>query len=179
MHYYVPPEFGIFEFDDDLLHTGKQVRRRFNHWNGAVDKPAQDVSLGWSADDAAVLVATTGQRLDTQAARVAAGQLALGGIALPIPHRPDSAGDTQREIGRIASTLQLWSRGPALAPGGLPMDVAVCDGFTVAYGHTDGEIVLIAAVGVTAGQFKVRLVTDWTPYGIDASKRQPLNDLYR
>jgi hypothetical protein len=179
MYYYVPPAFDIFEFDDELPDPGQPTRRWFNSWNGAVDEPAQDVSLGWSAGHASVVVATSGQSLDTKWARRTAGHLALGGVALPIPQRPESAGAVHQEIQRIASTEDLWSPGPVLATGGSPSQVSICDGFAIAYGHVGGEIVLVAAVGVLPSQFRVRKVMDWVPYGINATKRHPLSELNR
>jgi hypothetical protein len=179
VYHYVPPAFDLFEFDDDPVDPGRQPRRWFSSWNGAVNKPAQDVCLGWSAGQSTVLVATSGRALEANWARLSAAHLALGGIALPIPRRPDSAGATQREIQRIASTEQMWSPGFALVADGSRGVVAACDGFTVAHGYVGSELVVIAAVGLDARQFRVRKVMDWRAYGTDGAKRHPLNELYQ
>lgn len=179
MHRYVPPRFDLFEFDDEPHSPSRQGQRRFNGWNGLVDQPAEEVSLGWFLADAAVLVATSGRFYDTAWARLSAAHLALGGTALEATIRPGTAEDMQRELERITSTGELWSTGPAMVPDGSPSDAAVCDGFSLAYGRIDGETVLVAAVGIRPEQFKVRIVRDWAAYDIDATQSHPLSELSR
>jgi hypothetical protein len=64
-----------------------------------------------------------------------------------------------------------------MASSGSPADVAVCDGFSLAYGHVGSEMVLVAAVGVRPDQFRVRKVRDWGAYDIDATKSYPMSEL--
>jgi hypothetical protein len=178
MHRYFPPRFDLFEFDDESFQSG-QPRRWFNGWNGPVDEPAEEVSLAWSAGEAAALVATSGRFPDREWARLSAAHLALGGNALPITDRPGTAQAVQQEIQRIASTEELWSPGPVLEAGSTPAEVAVGDGFAVACGRVSGKTVLIAAVGVRPDQFRVRTVRDWDAYGLDATKSHSMSELKR
>jgi len=56
MYYYAPPQFGLFEFDDESLGLERPTGRRwFGHWNGLVGEPAEEVTLAWSAGDATVM----------------------------------------------------------------------------------------------------------------------------
>jgi hypothetical protein len=77
---YVPPGFGLYEFDDAPLRPGQPARRWFRHWNGPVGQPADEVILGWTAADAAVLVATSGRpgNEDTERGRTSVRGARLG-----------------------------------------------------------------------------------------------------
>jgi hypothetical protein len=167
---YVPPGFELYEFDDESLRPGQPGRRTFHNWNGQVDTPAQEVSLAWQAGDATALVSTSGRPDEAQWARLSAAHLALAGDTLRIPGRPSTTEEVTREIQRIATSAELWSSGPAIIPGGSPSDVAVCDGFCLAYSHANAEIVLIAAVGVRADQLRVRKVRDLGCYDFDGTQ---------
>jgi hypothetical protein len=169
MRYYVPPRFDLFEFDDELLGLSPQSsQRRFGHWNGLISEPAKEVTLVWCAAGATVLVATSGGDEPPEFARLSAAHLALGGTALPVPDRPGSTKAVVREIQRISTTEKLWASGPVIVDGGSPSHVAAGNGFSVAYSLVGGEMVLIAAVGVRPDQFRVRKVTDWGVYDLDA-----------
>ena len=178
MRYYAPPQFELFEFDDESLGLGPQSSRRwFSHWNGLVGEPAEEVTLAWSTADATVLVATSGRDEPAEFARLSAAHLALGGTALPVPGRPGSTKDIVAEIERISATEELWAPGPVIAPGGPPSHVAAGDGFSLAYSAVGSETVLMAAVGVHPGQFSVRKVADWEAYDLDATTSHPLSEL--
>ena len=178
MHYYVPPRFDLFEFDDESLGLSPQSsQRRFGHWNGRLSQPAEEVTLAWSAAGAAVLVDTSGRDEPAEYARLSAAHLALGGTALPVPDRPGSTKGVVREIERISANEELWAPGPVIAPGGSPSRVAAGHGFSLAYSPVGGEMVLVAAVGVRPDQFRVRKVTDWEVYDLDATVTRPLSEL--
>ncbi|MGH3299681.1 MAG: hypothetical protein ACRDP7_48640 [Trebonia sp.] len=178
MHYYVPPRFDLFEFDDESLGLSpRSSQRRFSGWNGLVGQPAEEVILAWSASGATVLVATSGRDEPMEFSRLSAAHLALGGTALPVPDRPGSTEAVVREIERISATEELWTPGPAMAPGGSPSHAAAGNAFSVAYAPVGGEMVLVAAVGVRADQFRVRKVTDWGVYDLDATVTHPLSEL--
>ena len=178
MRYYVPPRFDPFEFDDESLGLSPQSRRRwFSGWNGLVREPAEEVILAWSAAGATVLVATSGRDEPPEFARLTAAHLALGGTALPVPDRPGATEAVVREIERISTTEELWAPGPVIAPGGSPSQVAAGDGFCLAYSPVGGELVLVAAVGVRPDQFRVRMVTDWEAYDLDATTSHSLSEL--
>ena len=180
MNYYAPPQFGLFEFDDESLGLGPQSGQRwFSHWNGLVGEPAEEVTLAWSAAGATVLVATSGRDEPAEFARLSAAHLALGGTLLSAPVRPGSAEAVNGEIKRISATEELWAPGPVMAPGGAPSQVATGNGFSIAYTDVDGEMVLLAAVGVHPGQFSVRKVTDWEAYDLDATTGHTLSELNR
>ena len=82
-----------------------------------------------------------------------------------------------REIERISATRELWALGPVIAPGGSPSQVTAADGFSLAYSPVGGEMVLVAAVGVSPEQFRVRKVTDWAAYDVDATTSHSLSEL--
>src|ERR1700761_3548588 len=77
--YYGPPPFGLYELDDAPPGPDQPVRRWLRHWNGPVGQPAEEVILGWTAGDAAVLVATSGRPgdEDTEGGRMSAADLAV------------------------------------------------------------------------------------------------------
>jgi hypothetical protein len=178
LYSYVPPTFDLFEFDDESLHLGQQGRRQFNDWNGLANQPAQEVTLAWRTDRAVVLVATSDHAdADGAWARLTAVHMALGGDTLPIPARPDSDEATHGEIQRLTSTEEFWRLGPALFDSGSLAHVAVCDGFSVGYGHMGDIMVCIAATGIRPDQFKVRKVRDGTVYDIDPGNPHPLSEL--
>jgi hypothetical protein len=178
VNYYVPPRFDLFEFDEGSLGLSPQSSRRwFSHWNGPTSKPAEEVTLAWSTVSATVLAATSGGHEPTVFARVSAAHLALGGTALPVPARPGSTGAVQREIRRYSETEELWVPGPVMAPGGSPSQVAAGTGFFVAYSRVGSETVLVAAVGIRPDQLRVRKVTDWEAYDLDATRSHPLSEL--
>jgi hypothetical protein len=180
MRYYAPPQFELFEFDDESLGLGPQSSRRwFSHWNGLVGEPAEEVTLAWSAAGATVLVATSGRDEPTEFARLSAAHLALGGTLLPVSVRPSSAAAVHGEIERISATEELWTPGPVIAPGGAPSQVAAGNGFSIAYGNVDGVMVLLAAVGVHPDQFSVRKVADREAYDFDATTEHTLSELNR
>jgi hypothetical protein len=170
VNYYVPPRFDLFEFDEESAGLSTQSSQRwFSHWNGLIGKPAEEVTLAWSAADATVLVATSGRDESAVFARLTAAHLALGGTALPVPSRPGSTAAVQREIRRYSETDELWVSGPVMAPGGLPSQVAAGDGFSLAYSRVGSETVLIAAVGIRPDGLRVRKVADWGDYDLDAT----------
>jgi hypothetical protein len=159
---YVPPEFDLFEFDDERLSPGTPPRRWFRDWNGAIGAPPQEVRLGWSADDATVLVGSQGQLRHESLARLGAAHLALGGLAMPLPSRPASATATQRELQRIMSSDELWSEAPAMLAGGAASQVAVLTGYAIAWCRAGEGAALVAAVGIVPDKFRLRKVRDWT-----------------
>jgi hypothetical protein len=167
---YVPPKFELYEFDGGSLPPGQPERRTFHSWNGAVNEPAEEVSLAWWAGPAAAFVSTSGHPDEDQWARLSAAHLALAGDALLIPSRPGTTEEVMQEVRRIASSAELWSPGSAIIPGGSPANVAVCDGFCLAYSHIDAELVLVAAVGVGADQLRVRKVRNWSDYDLNATQ---------
>jgi hypothetical protein len=176
---YVPPEFDLYEFDDDRLSPGSPPRRWFSHWNGALGAPAQEVRLGWSAADATVLVGTQGQLRHEPLARLGAAHLALGGLEMPLASRPASATATQRELQRIMSSDELWSEAPAMMAGGAASQVAILAGYVIAWCRAGEGAALVAAVGIRPDKFRLRKVRDWTAYDHDATRRFPLSDLKR
>jgi hypothetical protein len=174
---YVPPEFGLYELDDEALRPVPPGRRAFHGWNGLAGEPAEEVSLGWRAGDAAAFVSTSQRPDEAQWARLSAAQLALGGDTLGIPGRPRTTQGVAREIQRIGASAELWSPGPVIVPGGSPADVAVCEGFCLAYSHFGPNTVLVAAVGLRTDQLRVRKVRDWSDYDFDATQVHALSDL--
>jgi hypothetical protein len=174
---YLPPRFELYEFDDEPSRPGEHVRRGFLGWNGPVNEPAQEVSLTWRAGDAGAFVSTSRRPNEAQWARLSAAHLALAGDTLGIPGRPSTTEEVVQEIQRIAASAELWSPGPAIVPGGPPADVAVCDGFCLAYSHVGPEMVLVAAVGIRTDQLRVRKVRDWGDYPFDATQSHSLSDL--
>jgi hypothetical protein len=178
VNYYVPPRFDLFEFDEAPPGLSTQSSQRwFSHWNGLISKPAEEVTLAWSTAGATVLVATSGRDEPTVFARLAAAHLALGGTALPVPSRPGSTAAVQREIRRYSETEELWVPGPVMASGGSPSQVAAGDGFSLAYSRAGSETVLVAAVGIRPDRLRVRKVTDWEAYDLDATRSHPLSEL--
>lgn len=164
------PCFTMFEFDDRGCGppTDVPVRRWLGHCDGLVGLPAEEVSLGWSAGAAVAVVCTSGHRYDDTEARRRAAHLALGGDALPMVHRPAGATETLREIERIGSAEDLWSRGRALVSGmSAPAAAVECDGFAAAYVPVGAGTVFVAAVGVAAPDLRVPEMQGWTGYDVD------------
>jgi hypothetical protein len=176
---YIPPNFELYEFDDGTLSPDQRGSRNFSDWNGPASKPAEEVSLAWSLGEAAVLVSSSGRADAMEWARLSAAHLAVGGTTLPIPARPDTTRGVQEEIQRIAQSTGLWSPGPAIIPHRTPADLAVCDGFSLAYSQAGSVLVIIAAVGVGTDQLKVRKVRDWDAYDFDATQSHSPTDLAR
>jgi hypothetical protein len=106
-----------------------------------------------------------------------AAHLLLSGDDVPLAARPASPGAVHQELRRIMSTDELWSPPPALFPAGPAAQLAILDGYAVAYCLLGTGVVFIAAVGVSADRFRIRTVLDWTEYDHDASASFPLGDL--
>lgn len=157
--------------------------RRVTLLTGAVQASARPSCYGSAErgrrDSRRPLSATSGRDEPTEFARLSAVHLALDGTLLPVPVRPGSAEAVNAEIKRISATEELWAPGPAMAPGGAPLQVAAGNGFPVAYSDVGGEVVLLAAVGVRPDQFSVRKVTDWEAYDLDATTSHTLFELNR
>jgi hypothetical protein len=64
-----------------------------------------------------------------------------------------------------------------MAPGGSRSQVAAGDGFSLAYSRVGGETVLVAAVGIRPDRLRVRKVTGWEAYDLDATRSRPLSEL--
>jgi hypothetical protein len=64
-----------------------------------------------------------------------------------------------------------------MAPGGSPSQMAAGDGFSLAYSRVGGETVLVAAVGIRPDRLRVRKVTGWEAYALDATRSHPLSEL--
>jgi hypothetical protein len=170
--WFIPAEFGLYEFDDRGDTAG---RRCFVGWNGLLGTPAEEVMLGWWDSGAAVTVCTTGREPgDTAEARERAAHLALGGDALPIPERPATVDDVMRTIQEIGSDGELWREG--FGEGG---QVAVTGGFALGYQRLGDVFVFVAAVGVDPSRFAVRPVADWPAYDLDARTELTLGTLKR
>jgi hypothetical protein len=171
--HYLPASFSLYEFDDTgwAGPAGPAGQRRFSHWDGPVGQPAEEVTLSWAADQATVLVCTSGRTYDDEYARYRAAHLALGGTTLPIPNRPDTAADIARELERFRDAPESWREAPAGLPGGSPLHTAVSAGFAVGYSLLASGAVFIAAVGVEPDQFRLREVRDWDAYDVDARTR--------
>ncbi|MGB6458171.1 MAG: hypothetical protein WBH47_27165 [Streptosporangiaceae bacterium] len=176
---YIPPEFDLYEFDDERPSPASPARRWLSHWNGPVGAPAQEVTLGCSAGDATILVGTDGQLQHEPWARLGAAHLALGGNELPLPVRPASATATQRELQRIMSSDELWSEVPAMVGGGPTSQAAVLAGYAIAWCRVGEGAAFVAAVGIAPDKFRLRKVPDWTAYDHNATRRFPLSDLKR
>ena len=176
MNYYVPPRFDLFEFDEESPGLSAVSQRWFSHWNGLIGKPAEEVNLAWSTAGATVLVATSVWDEPTVFARLAAAHLALGGTVLPVPSRPGSTAVSDGDPG-YSETEELWVPGPVMAPGGSPSQMAAGDGFSLAYSRAGSETVLVAAVGIRSDRLRVRKVTGWEAYDLDATTSHPLSEL--
>jgi hypothetical protein len=180
VNHFVPAAFSLYEFDDTgWAGPDGAARRWFSHWDGLIGAPAEEVSLGWSAGGAMVVVATSGRSYDDADARFRSAHLALGGIELPIPHRPESPAAVGQEMERLRDAEDLWFEVPGVSPGGPPARAVIGEGFTVGYIRLEGGIIFIAAVGVDPGRFRVREVRDWGAYDVDARTSFPLSALSR
>lgn len=178
--HFIPAAFSLYEFDDAgrAGPGGAAGRRWFSHWDGLIGAPAEEVSLGWAAGGATVVVCTSGRSYDDADARFRAAHLALGGTELPVARRPESAAATAREMERVRDAEDRWFEVPGVVPGGGPARAVAWDGFAVGYGRlAGGGIVFIAAVGVGPDRFRVREVRDWGAYNVDARTSFPLSAL--
>ena len=166
---FVPPVFDLYEFDDGAPSDApRPARCWFRNWNGLIGSPAEEVTLGWSAGDATVLVGTRGIVHDEPWARHEAALLLLSGDDILLPSRPTSPCAVHRELERIMSTDELWSAAPAPFAGGPAAQAAVLDGYALAYCLLGGGAVFVAAVGVDPGRVRIRKVRDWTTYDHNA-----------
>ncbi|MEW2522699.1 hypothetical protein [Actinacidiphila alni] len=168
MHYFVPAEFDLYEFDDGGVPAGggELAERRLVHWDGLIGEPAEEVQLRWSAGDRAVIVCTSGRSYDTAAARFRAAHLALGGDALPLPARPADPAATHRAMEDLARS-PLWSGTPEA-------ETAALDGFSLAHRRVPSGTVLVAAVNLSPDRLPTRPVHDWSPYDPDPRTAFPL-----
>lgn len=175
--------FDLFEFDDRPAATSTDTPRSrwFSHWDGPVGEPAEEVSLGWRYADSAVIVCTSGRSYDQSDARARGAYLALGSVDLRKPDQQTAdAADIFREIDRIGSTPQLWHEGPALFDGELIGEAAVFDGFMITYQRwAAGGAVFLAATALAPAECHIRVVLDWSPYGVDATTVVPMDALRR
>ncbi|MGI8448062.1 MAG: hypothetical protein ACR2MP_12970 [Streptosporangiaceae bacterium] len=178
---FIPAAFSLYEFDDSgLADSGDvPVRRWLSHWDGLIGSPAEEVSLAWACGRAAVLVCTSGRSYDEAGARARAAHVALGGDALPIPHRPASTAGTVAEIERLGSAAELWSGVTGVLPGAPAAEAAEGDGFAVADIRLSSGAAFIAAVGADPRQFRIRKVRDWDAYDVNATTQFPLSALNR
>jgi hypothetical protein len=177
---FIPQAFDLYEFDEGAQAVSAgQGRRWFSHWNGLIGSPAEEVTLGWSAGDATVLVGTRGEVHHQPWARHEAALLLLSGDEILLPSRPTSPRTVHLELQRIMSTDKLWSAAPALFAGGPAAQAAVLDGYALAYCMLGDGAVFLAAVGVAPDRFRIRQVRDWAAYDHDATKTFPLSELRR
>jgi hypothetical protein len=178
---FVPAAFSLYEFYASGLADPGDVpaRRWFNHWDGLIGSPAEEVSLAWACGRAAVLVCTSGRSYDEADARAQAAHLALGGDALPIPRWPASTAGIVAEIERLGSAAELWSGITGVLPGAPAAEAAAGDGFAIADIRLSSGAAFIAAVGVDPRQFRIRKVRDWDAYNVNATTQFPLSALNR
>ncbi len=153
---YVPPDFDLFDFDNDAAAPG--VVRDLCAWHGHHNYPAQEVALSWVCGSRKVLVAT-GLSQETQVhpsregvMRLAMSQGWLNAVREPV---------TGEVAGQVAADDTLWR------PWVVPMDFgslqrceyAQLGDAMVGYGYRDDRIVLIAAVGGSGAHWALRTVT--------------------
>lgn len=182
MQLFVPATFDLFEFDDRSVVSSRAstTSRWFSHWDGLIGSPAEEVSLAWRHGTSAALVCTSGRSYDQADARARAAQLALGNVDLSVPNRPEDPASTFEEIERISTTSQLWQEEAALIVGELTTEAAVLDGFMMAYQLlASGGALFFAATALFPAESRVRVVQDWSPYGVDATTSVPLDTLRR
>lgn len=177
MRRFVPAIFDLYEFDqsDQRANT---VRRWFDHWDGPMGQPAEEVTLSWSAADAVALVCTSGRSYSDAEARLRACHLALGGTTLPLPERPASAADTFQEMERLSSTATSWSTHPNNADQA-QLKIVNGRGFATGYTLLRHGAIFVAATGVAPDELQIRPVRDMTSYDVDATVSFPLSSLHR
>jgi hypothetical protein len=178
---FIPPVFALYEFDDELSPSVTPARRWLSNWMALAGAPADEVVLAWSPDAGTVVTVGTSDRLhERELLRHACAVQALGGGDLPVPTMPETAGAIHQEIDRIGAATDLWRPLPPILPGALDGEACELEGYAIGYCYlADGPAVTVAAVGVSANQFKIRPVRDWRSYDINASERHTLEELSR
>lgn len=156
---YVPPDFDLIDFDDDLAASG--VVRDLCSWRGRQGCPANEVALSWACESRKVLVATKlskEARWATPREEVLrlvwsrAGANFLGRLAL---HQ------SATRVNHVAADETVWR--PWVVPvdsGSLQRcEVARVDDVMVGYGYRVDRLVLIAAVGGSGQEWALRTLT--------------------
>ncbi len=144
---YVPPDFDVFDFDDDAGASG--VVRDLCSWRGHPGYPADGVALSWTCGSRKVLVATgllEEARSDTPREDVlwlAWSQSLLLALDKAV------TGEVGVAVQRVAADDRVW--GPWVVPvdsGSLRRcEYARVGDVMVGYGYRDDRVVLIAATG--------------------------------
>lgn len=171
----VPHEAVISERE-----PGADIARVVLHANGRVGQPSHDVELGASLAAARVVVCTALTRWFAESGeqRQRAVQVAVG---LPSLRRLDTA--------RVQDLFESWRDRGRWTPTEIMVDGQPVDADRWDAGTTTGEwaivaagesqVVIAAGVGVDAALVQARVVTDWTPYGVDLTRAQTAEQIAR
>ena len=81
-----------------------------------------------------------------------------------------SAAERGREIERVRDATELWSPFDGPLPGTSGAEIAVCEGYLLAYRILEDGAALLAATGSVPEDLRIRRVEVWTPYGVDATR---------
>jgi hypothetical protein len=180
MSHFVPATFGLYEFDDRHYprSSGRIAQRWFSGFNGVIGEPPQNVTLAWSDGTRVVLVRTDEHSpWNTADARARAAHVALGGTALLPQRRPSSPAWTNAEINRIVNAEEIWNRASGVFGEGTDAQTIIWGEFALGYRETGDGAVFIAATHLDPGEFRIRIVRDWSEYDVDGSTGFPLSEL--
>lgn len=185
--WYVPPEFGLYEFDDTSLtvRPGAPARRWFPHFNGRVGQPADEVQLGWRDHTGrqvvvGTMVASTSPLPVEPSARGSVAFMVLGGKQLWIPDRVHGRGAELRAQLALAETdAREWSRSQVVVDGTpYPSRLTTLVGATAGYTVTGDHLVTFAAVGIEADEIRPRATDSPSEaYAVDPTEPHTTDEL--
>lgn len=167
---YHAPGFAPVHFDDSA--AGQASTRWLSGWQGPADQPAEQVTLGWALDETAAIVVATSSvaRFPLKADRREDAVLqALGGQVGPVPL---SARQRHQAMERARTV-------PDFEPVELTADNTVCTGavsavhgILVGHARVGTRVVTFAALGLSAGQIRLRTLDTAAGYAIDPRAAQ-------
>jgi hypothetical protein len=113
---YIPPTFPMYEFDDRNVTSSQLGSRWLPSWQGEVDKPAEEVCLGWFDGDQRQVVVLTRRpspsdvlrQHDDHEAKYTTARIVYAGNQIVTDARPSDPTEIFELMDQIASTSWTW-----------------------------------------------------------------------
>lgn len=177
---YQPPTFNLIHFDDGAVEIqGRTATRWLSAWQGPRGEPAEQVTLGWAANERAqVVVATSAVQwlLHKADRRADAVFQAFGALQLQVP-MPISATQVHEALEHARTVADF-------KPVELIGDGQVCTGAVrtihdvlVGHARVGVRVATFAAVGLTIDQIRLQTLESADGYSIDPRVTQTTDDV--